>query len=94
MQQHESKNCHIEQSQPDKREILYDIAHMWNLKKYDTNDFVYKTETDSQRLRELTIVTRERAGLGKDREFGIDMYTLPCLKWIAYFLVQGTLFHS
>ena len=46
---------------------------MWNLKKYDTNDLVYKTETDSQRLRELTIVTGERAGLGKDREFGIDM---------------------
>ena len=26
-------------------QIPYDITHMWNL-KYDTNDLVYKTETD------------------------------------------------
>ena len=24
-------------------------------------------------------------------EFGIDMYTLPYLKWITYFTAQGTL---
>jgi len=30
------------------------------------------------------MVTRgEVAGEGIDREFGIDMYTLLCLKWIA-----------
>ena len=73
---------------------MYDIAYMWNLKKYDTKDLVYKTETDSQRLRELTIVTGERARLGKDREFGINMYTLPYLKCITYCLVQGTLLHT
>ena len=28
------------------RQILYDIIYMWNL-KYDTNEPIYKTETDS-----------------------------------------------
>ena len=32
------------------RQISYDIAYMWNLKKKkrDTNELTYKTETDSQ----------------------------------------------
>ena len=29
------------------RQILYDITYMWNL-KYDTNEPIYKTETESQ----------------------------------------------
>ena len=29
------------------RQIPYNITYMWNL-KYDTNEFIYKTETDSQ----------------------------------------------
>ena len=29
------------------RQIPYDITYMWNL-KYDTNDLIYETETDSQ----------------------------------------------
>ena len=29
------------------RQIPHDITYMWNL-KYDTNEFIYKTETDSQ----------------------------------------------
>ena len=29
------------------RRISYDITYMWNLKS-DTNEFTYKTETDSQ----------------------------------------------
>ena len=27
------------------RQISYDITYMWNL-KYDTNELIYKTETD------------------------------------------------
>ena len=27
---------------------IYDITYMWNLKKNDTNELVYKVETDSQ----------------------------------------------
>ena len=30
-----------------KRQISYDIIYMWNI-KYDTNEHIYKTETDSQ----------------------------------------------
>ena len=29
------------------RQILYDITYMWNIKN-NTNEFIYKTETDSQ----------------------------------------------
>ena len=29
------------------RQILYDITYMWNL-KINTNELIYKTETDSQ----------------------------------------------
>ena len=32
------------------RQILYDITYMWNL-KYDTNEPIYKTETESQTQR-------------------------------------------
>ena len=31
-----------------KRQISYDIASMWNLKKKVTNELIYKTEIDSQ----------------------------------------------
>ena len=34
-------------SEVSQKEIPYDITYMWNL-KYDTNESVYKTETDSQ----------------------------------------------
>ena len=27
---------------------IYDIPHMWYLKRNDTNELIYKTETDSQ----------------------------------------------
>ena len=29
------------------RQIPYDITYLWNL-KYDTNEHIYETETDSQ----------------------------------------------
>ena len=36
-----------EVSQKRERQIPYAITYMWNL-KYDTNELIYKTETDSQ----------------------------------------------
>ena len=30
------------------RQISYDIASMWNLKKNGTNEHIYKTEIESQ----------------------------------------------
>ena len=31
-----------------KRKLSYDIHYMWNLKRKDTNEIIYKTERDSQ----------------------------------------------
>ena len=43
------RDCHTEWSKSDReREILYDIAYMWNLKRNDTNEHIYKTEMDSE----------------------------------------------
>ena len=50
------KYCHLQQdsdyikriSQTKKDKYNYDTAYVWNL-KYGTNEFIYKTETDSQR---------------------------------------------
>ena len=41
------RDYHTKWSMSEKeRQIPYDITYMWNL-KYDTNEFIYKTETDS-----------------------------------------------
>ena len=41
------KECVI-QSKSDRREVSYDIPYMWNLKRNDTNELIYKIEADSQ----------------------------------------------
>ena len=43
----ERGDYHTKWSKSDK-EISYDIAYMQNLRKKDTNELIYKTETDSQ----------------------------------------------
>ena len=53
---------------------------MWNLKRNDTNEFIYKTETDSQTLRMSLWLLEEGWGEGTVREFGMDMYTQLYLK--------------
>ena len=41
------RDCYTEWSMSDReREILYDIPYMWNLKWNDTNELIYKIETD------------------------------------------------
>ena len=43
------KDCHTEWGKSDReRQISYDIAYMWNLKKNGTNEPIYKTEIESQ----------------------------------------------
>ena len=43
------RDYHPKWSKSDReRQILYDIASMWNLKKNDTNELIYKTEIDPQ----------------------------------------------
>ena len=44
------RDYHTKWSKPNReRQTSYDIVHMWNLKKKDTNELIYKTEIDSQR---------------------------------------------
>ena len=41
------RDFHTKWSNPNReRQISYDVTYMWNL-KYDTNELIYKTETDS-----------------------------------------------
>ena len=55
-----------------------DITYMWTL-KYDTNEHVYGTETDSQTQRmDLWL---PRAG-GKDEAFGMSRVKLSYIGWI------------
>ena len=42
------RNYHTKQNKSEReRQIPCNIAYMWNL-KYDTNELIYKTETDSE----------------------------------------------
>ena len=40
----------------------YDITYIWNL-KYDTNELIYETETDSQTENRLVVA---KGGQGRD----------------------------
>ena len=52
---------------------------MWNLKINNTNELIYKTDTDSQTQR--TVGCREEGwSKGIIREFGINMYISLYLK--------------
>ena len=59
-----------------KWEISCDTSSMWTLKRNDTNELIYKT--DSHR-NELRFTSWE----GIVREFGIDMCILLYFKWIT-----------
>jgi len=50
---------------------------MWNL-KYDTNELIYKTDTDSHRKQ--TMVTKGKGGGGINWEFGISRHRLLYIK--------------
>ena len=53
---------------------------MWNLKRNDTNELIYKIETNSQLENKLRVPGGEGWGEGIVREFEIYMYTLLYLK--------------
>ena len=72
---------HTKWSKSDReRQISYDIAYMWNLKKMIKMN-LYTKQKQTHRLREWTYGTKgERWRGGLACEFGIDMYTLLYLK--------------
>ena len=60
------RDYHSKQSKSDReRQIPYDITYMWNL-KYDPNELIYETETDSQTYRSDLWLPRGR-GLGEGK---------------------------
>ena len=76
------RDCHIEWSKSDReRQISYDIAYIWNLKKW------YKW-TYLQNRNRVTDVEKQTygyqggkgAGGGINWEIGIDIYTLLYIK--------------
>ena len=65
-----------------RRQIPYDVTYMWNL-KYDTNEPIYETETDSQTQRTDSWLPRGREdGGGMDWEFGVSRCQLLYIEWI------------
>ena len=59
-----------------KRQILYDITYVQNL-KHDTNELIYKTGTDSQRLQKDFRLTKGKGGGGGiNWVFGISKFKL------------------
>ena len=42
------RDYHIKWSKSDRERQISDVTYMWNLKKSDTNELIYKTEIDSQ----------------------------------------------
>ena len=52
---------------------------MWNLKRNATNELIYETDLQTQRMNLQLLEGR----YGGRREFGMDMSTLLYLKWIT-----------
>ena len=48
------------------KKISYNITYLWNLTKNDTNELIYKTETDSH-IWKTTTVTKGERGDGRDK---------------------------
>ena len=48
------------------RQISYDITYMWNLKN-DTNELIYKTETDSQTSKTNLWLPKGKRELRRDK---------------------------
>ena len=62
-----------EVSQTERDKISYDIAYMWNLKKW-YNELIYKREIESQ-MEKTNLRLPRGKGRGTNREIGIDIYT-------------------
>ena len=56
------------------------MSYMWNLKRNDTVELIFKTEIDSQSLRTSLWLPGGRIGEGIVEEFGMGMYVLLYLK--------------
>ena len=74
------KLCELSKSDKE-RQILYDITYIWDL-KYDTNEPIYETETDSQTRRTDLLAKGEGHGRGMAQEFSVSRCKLLHLEWM------------
>ena len=66
------------------RQIPYDVTYMWNL-KYNTDELIYKRETDSQTQIIDSWLPRSVEGVrGLDWGFGVSRGTLFYTGWINH----------
>ena len=75
------RDDHTKWSRSDReRQIAY-ITYMWNLKKTDKNEFIYKTEADPQTLKTKLCLLEGKVGRDK---LGIwnNRYILLHIKWM------------
>ena len=77
----EIRNVECKVQSERERQISYDITYMWDL-KYDTNELIYKTETDSRTESRHVVAKGEVGGGRKDWAFGISRCKLLHLEWI------------
>ena len=72
-----------------RRRILYDIPFGQNIKRNDTNEVTYKTETDSDWENRPMVANGEETL----KEFGINTYILLYFRWITnkalLYIAQG-----
>ena len=67
------------------KDIYHMTSLMWNLKKNDTNELIYKTEIDSQAQKTNLWLPKGKGGVGRgiNHKFGINIYTLLYIKQIT-----------
>ena len=70
---------------------MYDIPHIWNLKRNDTNELTYKTE-ETHKLREGTYGCQVGGGGGEGivRKFGVELYTMLLLSHFSHVRLCAT----
>ena len=74
------RDYHTEWSKSDReRQIPYDIAYMWNLKKWYKWTYLQNRNRATDVENKL-LVTRGKRGEGINWEIGIDIYTLLYIK--------------
>ena len=74
------RDCHTEWSKSDReRQISYDIAYMWNLKKWYKWTYLQNRNRVTDVGNKLMVTQGER-GRGINWEIGVDIYTLLYIK--------------
>ena len=77
------RDYHIKRSKSEREiQIPYDITYMWHL-KYNTNEHIYETETDSDIENRLVVAKGKGKWGGKDWEFGVSRCKLLYIGWIT-----------